>query len=132
VCPEGIHITDNGIIPLKERVVDTKYDPVLIPFLGRRKDRRAVGPAGGHGPSPIKRPGAPSTPSPVTTDVAARTSTLTPTLSEPTSASKSAGGVLGPSVPAAAEQVKMALPAVGAAAGVGFLAWAISRSRRKK
>jgi len=26
VCPEGIHITDNGIIPLKERVVTTKYD----------------------------------------------------------------------------------------------------------
>ena len=22
VCPENIHITDNGIIPLKERVVD--------------------------------------------------------------------------------------------------------------
>jgi len=40
--------------------------------------------------------------------------------------------VLGPSVPAAAEQMKMALPAVGAAAGVGFLAWAINRSRRKK
>jgi succinate dehydrogenase / fumarate reductase, iron-sulfur subunit len=28
VCPEGIHITDNGIIPLKERVVDQRYDPV--------------------------------------------------------------------------------------------------------
>src|SRR5437588_1815284 len=28
VCPEGIHITDNGIIPLKERVVTSKYDPV--------------------------------------------------------------------------------------------------------
>jgi succinate dehydrogenase / fumarate reductase, iron-sulfur subunit len=28
VCPEHIHITDNGIIPLKERVVDVKYDPV--------------------------------------------------------------------------------------------------------
>ena len=27
VCPEGIHITDNGIIPMKERVVDAKYDP---------------------------------------------------------------------------------------------------------
>ena len=30
VCPEGIHITDNGIIPLKERVVDARYDPVLF------------------------------------------------------------------------------------------------------
>ena len=29
VCPEHIHITDNGIIPLKERVVDRYYDPVL-------------------------------------------------------------------------------------------------------
>jgi succinate dehydrogenase / fumarate reductase iron-sulfur subunit len=29
VCPEHIHITDNGIIPLKERVVDTFYDPVM-------------------------------------------------------------------------------------------------------
>ena len=28
VCPEGITITDNGIIPLKERVVDEFYDPV--------------------------------------------------------------------------------------------------------
>lgn len=32
VCPEGIHITDNGIIPLKERVVDRYYDPVMILF----------------------------------------------------------------------------------------------------
>jgi succinate dehydrogenase / fumarate reductase iron-sulfur subunit len=29
VCPEDIHITDNAIIPLKERVVDRYYDPVL-------------------------------------------------------------------------------------------------------
>src|ERR1700740_3510638 len=28
VCPESIHITDNGIIPLKERVVDRYFDPV--------------------------------------------------------------------------------------------------------
>jgi succinate dehydrogenase / fumarate reductase iron-sulfur subunit len=28
VCPEDIHITDNAIIPLKERVVDEFYDPV--------------------------------------------------------------------------------------------------------
>ncbi len=28
VCPEDIHITDNAIIPLKERVIDRKYDPV--------------------------------------------------------------------------------------------------------
>jgi len=29
VCPENITITDNAIIPLKERVVDDFYDPVL-------------------------------------------------------------------------------------------------------
>ena len=29
VCPESIAITDNAIIPLKERVVDRFYDPVL-------------------------------------------------------------------------------------------------------
>lgn len=29
VCPEHIHITDNGIIPMKERVVDRYYDPVM-------------------------------------------------------------------------------------------------------
>ncbi|MBI4539096.1 MAG: succinate dehydrogenase/fumarate reductase iron-sulfur subunit [Gemmatimonadetes bacterium] len=28
VCPESITITDNAIIPLKERVVDRHYDPV--------------------------------------------------------------------------------------------------------
>jgi succinate dehydrogenase / fumarate reductase iron-sulfur subunit len=28
VCPEGITITDNAIIPLKERVVDQLYDPI--------------------------------------------------------------------------------------------------------
>lgn len=28
VCPEGIRITDNAIIPLKERVVDEYFDPL--------------------------------------------------------------------------------------------------------
>ena len=28
ICPEHITITDNGIIPLKERVVDDAYDPL--------------------------------------------------------------------------------------------------------
>jgi succinate dehydrogenase / fumarate reductase, iron-sulfur subunit len=28
VCPEHIHITDNAIIPLKERIVDRYYDPI--------------------------------------------------------------------------------------------------------
>jgi succinate dehydrogenase / fumarate reductase, iron-sulfur subunit len=38
VCPEDIHITDNAIIPLKERVVDVRYDPVV--WLGRKLRRR--------------------------------------------------------------------------------------------
>jgi succinate dehydrogenase / fumarate reductase, iron-sulfur subunit len=28
VCPEGMTITDNAIIPLKERVVDQYFDPL--------------------------------------------------------------------------------------------------------
>src|ERR1700680_4710002 len=37
VCPEGITITDNAIIPLKERVVDDVFDPLanLLRFLRR-------------------------------------------------------------------------------------------------
>jgi len=34
VCPEHIHITDNAIIPLKERVVDRYYDPLMALFNG--------------------------------------------------------------------------------------------------
>ena len=30
VCPEHINITDNGIIPMKERVVDRYYDPITM------------------------------------------------------------------------------------------------------
>lgn len=30
VCPEHIQITDNGIIPLKERVVDRYFDPIAM------------------------------------------------------------------------------------------------------
>ena len=29
VCPEHIKITDNAIIPMKERIVDKKYDPLV-------------------------------------------------------------------------------------------------------
>ena len=32
VCPEEIQITDNAIIPLKERVVDRMYDPLVRLF----------------------------------------------------------------------------------------------------
>jgi len=35
VCPEHIKITDNGIIPLKERVADKRFDP--LGFLFKRR-----------------------------------------------------------------------------------------------
>ncbi|MCL4422232.1 MAG: succinate dehydrogenase/fumarate reductase iron-sulfur subunit [Actinobacteria bacterium] len=38
VCPEHIKITDNAIIPLKERVVDRSYDPAA--WIGRKILRR--------------------------------------------------------------------------------------------
>ena len=43
VCPEHITITDNAIIPLKERVVDRFYDPVkaLVRLVRRRQGRDA-------------------------------------------------------------------------------------------
>jgi succinate dehydrogenase / fumarate reductase iron-sulfur subunit len=39
VCPEGITITDNAIIPLKERVIDQLYDPVVKVFRALRGGR---------------------------------------------------------------------------------------------
>jgi succinate dehydrogenase / fumarate reductase iron-sulfur subunit len=38
VCPEGIKITDNAIIPMKERVAGRRYDPVV--WLGNKLFRR--------------------------------------------------------------------------------------------
>jgi len=54
VCPEHIKITDNGIIPMKERVVDRYYDPILVGwrivsetltrwFSGRDDEKRGPG-----------------------------------------------------------------------------------------
>jgi succinate dehydrogenase / fumarate reductase iron-sulfur subunit len=40
VCPEHIKITDNAIIPMKERVVDTQYDPLI--WLGSKIPRRSA------------------------------------------------------------------------------------------
>ncbi|MFL5768918.1 MAG: hypothetical protein ACJ765_02435, partial [Chloroflexota bacterium] len=70
VCPEGIHITDNAIIPLKERVADRYYDPVQILW---RKLRGGDTPAAGTAPIPPLE-GAPApapTPAPVTGEPAA-------------------------------------------------------------
>ncbi|SES28315.1 MULTISPECIES: succinate dehydrogenase/fumarate reductase iron-sulfur subunit [Lentzea] len=39
VCPEHIHITDNALIPMKERVADRKYDPIV--WLGNKLFRRS-------------------------------------------------------------------------------------------
>ena len=38
VCPENIKITDNALIPMKERVVGRKYDPLV--WLGDKIGRR--------------------------------------------------------------------------------------------
>ena len=44
VCPEGITITDNAVIPLKERVVDQLYDPVIAVWrLLTGKKRKGAG-----------------------------------------------------------------------------------------
>jgi succinate dehydrogenase / fumarate reductase iron-sulfur subunit len=40
VCPEHINITDNGIIPLKERVVDRYFDPIKL--IGRKLSGKKV------------------------------------------------------------------------------------------
>jgi succinate dehydrogenase / fumarate reductase iron-sulfur subunit len=42
VCPEHIHITDNAIIPLKERVADDYFDPVrgLIRLIAGPKKKK--------------------------------------------------------------------------------------------
>ncbi|MDP9165398.1 MAG: succinate dehydrogenase/fumarate reductase iron-sulfur subunit [Actinomycetota bacterium] len=38
VCPEHVKITDNALIPMKERVADRKYDPVV--WLGNKLFKR--------------------------------------------------------------------------------------------
>ena len=44
VCPEHIHITDNALIPLKERVADRRYDPLFsIASLFRKEKTGARG-----------------------------------------------------------------------------------------
>jgi succinate dehydrogenase iron-sulfur subunit len=56
VCPELIKITDNAIIPLKERVIDSSYDPFAV--LGRkilRRKRRSAEDAAADAPS-VKYP----------------------------------------------------------------------------
>ncbi len=54
VCPEHIKITDNALIPLKERVVDRKYDPLV--WLGSKIFRRGASDQGA-GPGGVGRRG---------------------------------------------------------------------------
>jgi succinate dehydrogenase / fumarate reductase iron-sulfur subunit len=44
VCPASIHITDNGIIPMKERIIDDFYDPLrgLLVKMGILKSGKQV------------------------------------------------------------------------------------------
>ena len=60
VCPEHIHITDNALIPLKERVADRKYDPIfsIASLFTKNKDREA----------PRRRPRADRSPDETTRD----------------------------------------------------------------
>jgi succinate dehydrogenase / fumarate reductase iron-sulfur subunit len=63
VCPEHIHITDNAIIPLKERVADERWDPMRF-FVrqfrehlpGALRARRAAAAAASGLPDPAKPP----------------------------------------------------------------------------
>jgi succinate dehydrogenase / fumarate reductase iron-sulfur subunit len=54
VCPENITITDNAIIPLKERVVDRHFDPLakLVRLVRGRKAGRGMGDGGSGGTAP--------------------------------------------------------------------------------
>ena len=40
ICPEHIKITDNALIPMKERVVDTRFDPLTRLFRRNRRPAR--------------------------------------------------------------------------------------------
>jgi succinate dehydrogenase / fumarate reductase iron-sulfur subunit len=51
VCPEHIKITDNSIIPLKERVADRHYDPIKKAW--RRLTGRGRKPAPKREPLPV-------------------------------------------------------------------------------
>src|SRR5581483_77348 len=124
VCPENIKITDNAIIPMKERVVDTKYDPVVFlgSKIGRRKTARTVvGPIPSSGSSPIKRPERVAADEGATAAAAAATS----------------GGVLRKVGSAlhggegAAPRKTVPAGAVLGATGVGVIAWVLRRRRKR-
>ena len=61
VCPEHIKITDNAIIPLKERVADEYYDPLRMLWrkIRRRPLRRSDADPGSRGRPPSRSPTRP-------------------------------------------------------------------------
>jgi succinate dehydrogenase / fumarate reductase iron-sulfur subunit len=63
VCPEHIKITDNAIIPLKERVADKYYDPIQMFLRKIRGDREATS-SGATAPTPLSASPASSDPDP--------------------------------------------------------------------
>ncbi len=67
VCPEHIRITDNAIIPLKERVADRYYDPIQIVWRKLRGDRSGKGSGSRAGESlPVLSGGSAAAPSDTT------------------------------------------------------------------
>jgi hypothetical protein len=125
-------------------VVDTKYDPVLFlgSKIGRRKERRTpVGPAADRGPSPIKHP----TPTSDLIDAARSRDTASASLApappkSPSTADRAVSKVGHATSSAASATASAAtatarsnktLPAAGAAAGFGVLAWALRRRRNR-
>jgi succinate dehydrogenase / fumarate reductase, iron-sulfur subunit len=58
VCPENIKITDNAIIPMKERVADVRYDPLrwIASTIRRRGSSDPQAAAGRSAPAPDRPP----------------------------------------------------------------------------
>jgi succinate dehydrogenase / fumarate reductase iron-sulfur subunit len=111
VCPEHIKITDNGIIPLKERVVDAKYDPVA--WLGRKILGRKVAPMPEDltGPSMIHSPYAgvgASTSGPASTAAATASGSAGSTPGAAPPGQPSANAYWGPPEEAGADQASAA------------------------
>jgi len=123
VCAAGIHITDNAIIAMKERVVDLKYDPVFLGLhIGRRKDREPVDAVDRPEPSPIRRP----EPVSVTPKVAVATG-------HPVTSRAPAQPDSGRTrhAPSPSRRARTAVAAAVAATGIGLLLWALNRSVKR-
>jgi succinate dehydrogenase / fumarate reductase iron-sulfur subunit len=67
VCPEHIKITDNAIIPMKERVVDVRFDPWGKVMRGRREAAQPRTPASSHSSASATAGGTAATAAPART-----------------------------------------------------------------